>query len=140
MRGFSSALTFLTVLPFGRRSSAPPEASSLFYFPVVGMIIGGLLAAVDGLGSLFLFDPLRALLDVAFLALLTGGLHLDGLADSADALYLHHDREKALEIMKDPRVGVMGVLVLIFCLGFKLTGLWVLNVHHFWIWFLFCNI
>lgn len=135
MRNFVSALSFLTVLPSGR-VAGPPDGASVLYFPVVGILIGGMLAGVDWLGSLFLYDELRALVDVAFLALITGGLHLDGLADSADALYFHHDPAKALQIMKDPRIGVMGVLALIFGLGFKFAGLLVLDIQQCWIGFL----
>lgn len=135
MRNFVSALSFLTVLPSGR-VAGPPDGASVLYFPVVGILIGGMLAGVDWLGSLFLYDELRALVDVAFLALITGGLHLDGLADSADALYFHHDPAKALQIMKDPRIGVMGVLALIFGLGFKFAGLLALDIQQCWIGFL----
>lgn len=133
MRNFFSALSFLTLIPSGR-FAGKPEGASILYFPLVGILIGGLLAGVDWLGSLFLYDELRALVDVAFLALITGGLHLDGLADSTDALYFHHDREKSLEIMKDPRVGVMGVLTLLFCLGFKFTGILALDFKNCWVW------
>ncbi len=136
MKSFVSALAFLTTLPFFRRSLAAPQASALYWFPLIGILLGAALAGIDRLGSLFLYDALRVMVDVAFLALVTGGLHLDGLADSADALYYHHDREKALQIMKDPRVGVMGVLALAFCLGFKAAGLWALKFESCWIWFL----
>ena len=135
MRNFVSALSFLTVIPSGRYAGQP-EGASILYFPVVGVLIGGGLAGVDWLGSLFLYDELRALVDVAFLALITGALHLDGLADSADALYFHHDQTKALQIMKDPRIGVMGVLTLIFCLGFKFAGILALDIKQCWLWFL----
>ena len=113
-----------------------PEGSAILYFPWVGILIGTLLAGVDWLGSLYLYDELRALTDIAFLAFISGGLHLDGLADSADGLYFHHDKEKSLEVMKDPRVGVMGVLVLLFCLGFKFAGALALDFEHCWIWWI----
>ncbi len=133
MRNFISALSFLTLFPLGK-FAGKPEGTSLLYFPLVGILIGILLAGVDWLGSLYLYDELRTLTDVAFLALISGGLHLDGLADSADGLYFHHDREKSLEVMKDPRVGVMGVLAILFCLGFKFVGIWVLKFEHCWLW------
>lgn len=134
MRNFVSALSFLTLIPLGR-FSGKLDGSSILYFPLVGILIGCLLAGVDWLGSLFLYDELRVLVDVAFLALITGGLHLDGLADSIDALYILHDKKKSLEIMKDPHIGVMGVLALLFCLGFKLSGLLALEIEHCWVWF-----
>ena len=133
MRNFYSALSFLTIFPSGK-FAGKPYGASILYFPLVGIFVGSLLAGVDCLGSLFLYDELRALVDVAFLAFATGGLHLDGLADSADGLYFHHDRKKSLEIMKDPRVGVMGVLALLFCLGFKYTGLLALEFERCWVW------
>ncbi|MEE8206129.1 MAG: adenosylcobinamide-GDP ribazoletransferase [Nitrospinaceae bacterium] len=134
MRNFVSALSFLTSIPLGKLAGKP-DGASILYFPLIGILIGSLFAGVDWLGSLFLYDELRALTDVVFLALITGGLHLDGLADSADGLYFHHDKEKVFEIMKDPRVGVMGVLALLFCLGFKFTGIWALDIGHCWVWF-----
>jgi adenosylcobinamide-GDP ribazoletransferase len=134
MRNFASALSFLTLIPSGKLAGKPAGASILF-FPVVGLLIGCLLVGVDWLGSLFFYSELRILTDVAFLAWITGGLHLDGLADSTDALYILHDKEKSLEIMKDPRVGVMGVLALLFCLGFKIAGVSALEFEHCWVWF-----
>ena len=133
MRNFVSALSFLTLLPLGK-FAGKPNGNAILYFPWVGILIGCSLAGIDWLGSLYLYDELRALTDVAFLALITGGLHLDGLADSADGLYFHHDKKKSLEVMKDPRVGVMGVLALIFCLGFKYTGILALKFEQCWIW------
>lgn len=133
MRNFVSALSFLTLIPSGKLADKP-DGAAILYFPLVGILIGSLLAGIDWLGSLYLYDELRALADVAFLALITGGLHLDGLADSADGLYFHHDREKSLEVMKDPRVGVMGVLALLFCLGFKFTGVLALEFERCWVW------
>ncbi|MDH5762495.1 MAG: adenosylcobinamide-GDP ribazoletransferase [Nitrospinota bacterium] len=134
MRNFVSALSFLTTIPLGKLSGKPAGASIL-YFPLIGLLIGGLLAGVDRLGSLFLFEELRILVDVAFLVIITGGLHLDGLADSADGLYFHHDKEKVFKIMKDPRIGVMGVLALMFCLGFKVVGIGALDARSCWVWF-----
>ena len=133
MRNFVSALSFLTIFPLGKLAGKL-NGASILYFPLVGLFVGCLLVGIDWLGSLFLYDELRALVDVAFLAFITGGLHLDGLADSADGLYFHHDKEKALEIMKDSRVGVMGVLALLFCLGFKYVGLLTLEFEQCWIW------
>jgi adenosylcobinamide-GDP ribazoletransferase len=135
MRNFVSALSFLTSIPLGK-FAGKPDGASVLYFPLIGIVIGGLFAGVDWLGSLFLYDELRVLTDVAFLAMITGGLHLDGLADSSDALYILHDKEKSLEIMKDPRIGVMGVLALLFCLGFKAIGIGAMDFKSCWLWFI----
>jgi len=133
MRKFFSALSFLTLIPTGALAGKP-EGASILYFPLVGLLVGGLVVGVDWLGSLFLYDELRILTDVAFLAWITGGLHLDGLADSADGLYFHQDKEKSLEVMKDSRIGVMGTLALLFCLGFKFIGILALGSNNCWIW------
>lgn len=130
-----TAVFFLTALPQFKFKSNLTTGEAILYFPLVGVLLGLMLTGVDWLGSQYLSNELRALMDVAFLVLITGGLHLDGLSDSADALYFTHNKEKALKIMKDPRVGVMGVLALVFCLAFKFTGILDLNVDHCWIWF-----
>jgi adenosylcobinamide-GDP ribazoletransferase len=64
-----------------------------------------------------------AMLDVLALALLTGALHLDGLADTADGLYGSHDPTRAMAIMKDSRIGSMGAVCVVLCLGLKWVGL-----------------
>jgi adenosylcobinamide-GDP ribazoletransferase len=59
---------------------------------------------------------------VLFLTVISGALHLDGLADTADGIFSHRPRERILEIMKDSRIGVMGVLALLFCILLKIAG------------------
>lgn len=106
------------------------------YFPLVGLLIGGLLVGVDLLGALIFPTPIRCIVDVLFLAAVTGALHLDGLADSADGLFSHRPRERMLEIMKDPRVGVMGVVTVIFCILLKIGGIEGIGENHIWLWLL----
>lgn len=118
MKALISALQFLTILPI-RRSVPFDPARMVMWFPVVGLIVGGLMALLDLLAAHRLPLPLVALLDVILLAVITGGLHLDGLADSADGLFSHRSRERALEIMKDSRVGVMGAMALIVVVTLK---------------------
>ncbi|QGG95264.1 adenosylcobinamide-GDP ribazoletransferase [Actinomarinicola tropica] len=106
--GFRTAASFLTVV--GR--AATPTPSALGWFPVVGAAIG----AGVGLawwGADQLWPPLLAAV-VAVLAdlVLTGALHHDGLADSADGLLPHADRERRLAIMRQPDVGTFGVMAL----------------------------
>ncbi len=91
----------------------------LGWFPVAGLLMGLLLAVWDYLLGLAVGPALRAVLDTLFLVVLTGGLHMDGLADSADGLLGHRGRERALEIMKDSRIGAWGVLAIIAVLGIK---------------------
>ena len=122
MRGFFCALGFLTVLPV-RLNQRWESVNMPVWFPAVGLVLGGLWAGADMLLGQLFPEPLRAWLDVLVLAGLTGGLHLDGLADAADGLLAHRGPERALEIMRDSRTGVWGVLVLVAVLGIKGTAL-----------------
>lgn len=119
------AVQFLTRLPV--RLHNPPEpwetGRSILYYPLVGLFLGLLLAALAWL--LAALPPLlaSALLLVAWV-MLTGGLHLDGLADSADAWAGGHgDRDRTLAIMKDPRSGPMGVTAVVLVLLVKFAAL-----------------
>ncbi len=114
------ALSFLTTLPV--RAPAVPEGSlgrAAPWFPVVGALVGGLLAiAWWALG--FVFPPtLSAVLVVALWAALTGGLHLDGLADCGDGMLAALPPERRLEIMRDPRLGTFGAISLVLFLLLK---------------------
>lgn len=106
------------------------------YFPVVGLLIGGLLCGFDFLCGRFAGSEMLAILDVFFLAFISGGLHLDGLADAADGLLAGRPREKTLEIMRDQRIGAMGALALIFCVLMKYAGIKGIEEGHRWIWLL----
>lgn len=118
---FLSAIAFLTILPTPTRA-INNDGRQILYFPLVGLIIGFLLCGVDQLLSLLSHTEIRIVGDVLLLAFISGALHLDGLADTADGFFSHRPREQILEIMKDPRVGVMGVLAIIFCVLLKLAG------------------
>lgn len=92
---------------------------SLALYPLVGLVIGGVLAGAGTLLPAVLpLAPAAALL-TGLWVVLTGGLHLDGLMDSADGLLSHRSRERMLEIMKDSRVGAMGVIACVLQLLFK---------------------
>ncbi|WP_439888064.1 adenosylcobinamide-GDP ribazoletransferase [Pseudomonas sp. MBLB4123] len=119
------ALQFLTRLPV-RLAAMPTPAQlgrSLLWYPAVGVLIGLLLLAAQRL----LADVpvlLQAALLLALWVGLSGGLHLDGLADSADAwVGGMGDRERTLAIMQDPRSGPMAVLVLVLVLLLKFAAL-----------------
>ncbi len=106
MRGFLSALSFMTVI---KVSVEFDGRAAVKFFPLIGAIIGAGLYALS-----FSPPPFKGYLMALYLAFLTGGLHLDGLADSCDAFFSHRDRETMLEIMKDSHIGTFGVLSLIF--------------------------
>lgn len=119
------AFQFLTRLPMppGPLPEAAQLGRSLLLYPLVGGAIGLLL-----LVAAWLMGPLPPLLTAALLLLLwvglTGALHLDGLADSADAwIGGQGDRERTLAIMKDPRSGPMGVVALVLLLQLKFAAL-----------------
>lgn len=89
------------------------------YFPAVGLVLGALIAGFDWVAAHFWGQSLVSLLDVILLVILTGAFHIDGLGDAADGLFSHRSRERMLEIMKDSRVGVMGVVVIGAALAIK---------------------
>lgn len=137
MKAFFTALQFLTRLPVINYKTIEPEimGKSVAYYPVVGLVIGILLAVVD---YLFAFLPVTVLAALILLVsvLINGALHLDGLADSSDAWLAGGDKKRSLEIMKDPYVGSAGVVSIVIILLFKYVllleivgqGLWFLIV------------
>jgi adenosylcobinamide-GDP ribazoletransferase len=110
------ALRFLTRLPipFARTLDMPPLHQSMRMFPLAGALIGAFTALLLLLGDLAQIPPLLAgVLAAALGLLLTGALHEDGLADTADGLGGGKSRERRLEIMRDSRIGSYGTLALI---------------------------
>jgi len=125
VKDFFGALSFLTILPIGRHL-APDErglARSMAFYPVTGLVIGGLSALGFYLLSLLFPKPLALWLTIGLLGLLTGGLHLDGFADTIDGLACRGTKERVLEVMRDSRVGAFGVIGLILLIGAKYLGL-----------------
>lgn len=126
MRGLWVALGFLTRLPLPSRRFDPSAAAareSLAWYPVVGLLLGGLLVSAAWLLQATP-APLAAALLLAGWVALSGALHLDGLADSADAWVGGlGDRERTLTIMKDPRCGPAGVVALGLMLLLKFAAL-----------------
>jgi adenosylcobinamide-GDP ribazoletransferase len=135
IKPFLISVQFLTRLPV-RLASQPNEkdlGNSLLFYPLVGFIIGLILI---GLSWLLSGSPplVTAALLVATWVLITGGLHLDGLADSADAwIGGMGDRGKTLAIMKDPNCGPAGVTTIALILLLKFTALHSLVIAHEWI-------
>ncbi len=121
-----SAILFITILPAGKNIAYSPMGM-IKCFPIVGLILGGLLLAFDWAASFFWSPAVVAVIDVVFLVVITGAFHLDGLGDAADGLFSHRPKERVLEIMKDSSTGMMG-LVAIFCiLLLKIAGIYALK-------------
>ncbi|WP_332774847.1 adenosylcobinamide-GDP ribazoletransferase [Polaromonas sp.] len=131
-REYLVAVQFFTRLPVTGRLASwvghSPELlrASAAHFPGIGVLVGAVAAAVYALLLAMLpdaaFAPLvAAALSTVATVLLTGGFHEDGLADVADGLGGSHERERALEIMKDSRMGAFGAMALVLALLCKLS-------------------
>lgn len=120
MNGFRTAIQFLTVVPV---TGGPHLAGAVRWSPLVGLALGAALAGVDLLLGPWLGPGVRAVLLVALLAALTGALHLDGLADSADGLLAPRAPADRLAIMRDPRTGGFGVVAVTLVLLAKAAAL-----------------
>lgn len=116
MRFFIITLQFLTRIPINTDLKATEEdfAKGVVFFPLVGLIIGAfnltiLIAASKLLGGVF---PLICCLLAG--TAITGGLHVDGLADTCDGIFSSRTRDRMLEIMRDSRIGTNGTIAIIF--------------------------
>ncbi len=122
MKGLAIALMFLTRLPMPRVHGDDQDfARSMRWFPAAGLVIGALLVAAAALG-LMVDSWTAALCALLMWAWITGGLHLDGLSDLADARgAAHKDRARFLAVMADPHVGSFGVVAIVLQLLAKLV-------------------
>jgi adenosylcobinamide-GDP ribazoletransferase len=129
-----AAFQFLTRLPIPVRFEYTENVCrrSVIFYPLVGAVIG-LLLSLAGAGLLHIVPvlPAACLLLVLWVGL-TGGLHLDGLMDTADGILSHRPREQMLEIMKDSRVGAMGVIVCVLQMLLKFALLYSLLTSSKW--------
>ena len=136
-RSFVIAWHFLTIVPFNssHHDPAPGElARSMRWFPVVGLILGALLAVSDVLFSRVFPDGVTNLLLIVLLVLMTGGLHLDGLADSLDGLAGGRTPAERLAIMRDPCIGAIGASGLVLMLGLRYMGMLTLPPSDRLVW------
>ncbi|WP_042160699.1 adenosylcobinamide-GDP ribazoletransferase [Paenibacillus gorillae] len=124
-QAFIAAIQFLTRVPVPVQ--VPFEAKvlsrSLIYFPAAGIIVGAVTAAVFGGLEWFMPALPAAVIVLAAWTIMSGGLHLDGWMDTADGVFSYRSRERMLEIMKDSRVGAMGVIAAVLLLLFKFAVL-----------------
>jgi adenosylcobinamide-GDP ribazoletransferase len=117
---FFSALSFLSRIPVPNSWTGGEKAfrNSLWFFPMVALLFAAILGTVFYLSS-GLSVELRAFALVAVGVVLSGGLHIDGLMDTADGFFSGRDKSRILEIMKDPASGAMGVLAVMLTLGLR---------------------
>jgi adenosylcobinamide-GDP ribazoletransferase len=126
VRGLALALSWLTVLPVRVSGGdvAAAAAGALRWAPVVGAALGALAGGLlVGLAALGVPPAVSGLLTVGFLALATRGMHVDGLADTADGLGCFGPPERALAVMRDGGVGAFAVVALLVALGAQAVAL-----------------
>ena len=125
MRDFITCLEFLTRIRFSHRTDWRDEdfSRSVPYFPLVGLVIGAFLGAVNyGLVWLAVPDFMRAALLILAEIIITGGLMYDGFMDTADGVFSARNRERMLEIMKDSHVGSNAVLAVVTLILLKVAA------------------
>ncbi|MDI9472271.1 MAG: adenosylcobinamide-GDP ribazoletransferase [Tissierellia bacterium] len=127
MKSILLMLSFFTRIPVGKVEwSEEHFKRGMFFFPLVGALIG---AIVYGASKILLFQPRlpKGVLLYILYFMLTGGLHMDGLADSLDALMSGRDKKGQWEILKDPSLGAFGAIGLISA---SLLYVYLFNVHE----------
>ena len=132
--GFITAMRTLTILPMPGKD-AERVANALYYFPLVGALIGGLVTLATWLlGDVLAWPAGAGVAGVLVSAWITRGLHLDGLSDTVDGFYGAATRERRLEIMKDHHVGAFGVVAIVLVLLIKAAALSQLAIYGYWAW------
>lgn len=146
---FLYAVAFLTRIPVPDLTSALKQQksaigqASVYYYPLVGLLVGLCLVALYFSFQLSITElnfsseksALVAVLVLLVWCLVTGGLHLDGLADAGDAwVGGYGDKQRTLDIMKDPYVGPMGLMLVVLVLLLKFAALWlVIKEQNWWL-------
>ena len=123
--GFLAALQFLTTIPVPWLREVSPEklGRSVGYFPFVGLVIGLILAGLNGLFSLILPPSVANILLIVSLVILTGAMHLDGFVDTCDGIAGHKTVEARWQVMRDSRAGGFGIIGVVLLLLVKYVSL-----------------
>lgn len=130
MNGIALLFKFMTRLPIGFEPKFDSDTlgKSMKFFPIVGMVMGIILYLFFWGFSYIIYSPMvMVVLLVIVELILTGGLHLDGLADTFDGIFSYRSKQKMLDIMKDSRLGTNGGLVLILYFILKVALLYELE-------------
>ena len=134
MKPLFAALRFLSILPVPQNWAGDGKSlsRSVKFFPVVGLTIGAIVAGCNWLLAFVVPQMVVAAMVVTLLAIMTRGLHLDGLADTADGFWSVSDRQRTLEIMKDSYTGAMGVIAIACILLLKFACLSAMDPDVLW--------
>ncbi|HEY7390947.1 MAG TPA: adenosylcobinamide-GDP ribazoletransferase [Bryobacteraceae bacterium] len=130
MKTLIAAIGLLTRIPVPAPADPETAGRATRWFPLVGAMIGGIYAAVAWLTKPHLPGAVVAVLVVIAEALLTGALHMDGLADTADGFGGGRSREDILRIMRDPAIGSYGAVAIALLVAFKIAALKALLDRH----------
>lgn len=131
MNGIILLFKFMTRLPLGLEPKFDSDSlgKSMKFFPIVGMVMGIILFAFFwGLSKVIYSPMVMVVLLIIIEVILTGGLHLDGLADTFDGIFSYRSKQKMLDIMKDSRLGTNGGLVLILYFILKVALVYELDM------------
>ena len=133
MKKFLIALQFLTIIPFKIKGKVDDNdlGKSLIYFPIVGLLIGLFLVGITYISASLPPLVASALILIAWV-IITGGIHLDGFADTCDGFYGNRRKEDILRIMRDSRVGTMGAVGVALILLFKFAVLSSIRSGDLW--------
>ena len=128
MKDLLTAFSFLTLLPVGRGFSTGEKelARSMAFYPLVGLVIGLLLALGYYLLSSVLPKPLAIWLTIGLLAFLTRGLRAGRIRRHGGRVGLRRNKQKILEVMRDSRIGAFGVISLILLVGASISP-WIIS-------------
>ena len=126
MRRFLITLGFMTRIPVSQKIPFKEGdlEKGIVYFPIIGLLLGGISAAFYQIAMLFFPKSFAVLLAITSNLFLTGAFHLDGLCDTVDGIYSARTKERMLEIMKDSHIGTNGVAALVLDLAFKYIGIY----------------
>jgi adenosylcobinamide-GDP ribazoletransferase len=130
MKSLLASIAFCTRIPVRIPFTAEDIGKAARWFPLIGIMLGGIYLGIARLLEGAFPASLIAVMILAFEALLTGALHLDGVADTLDGFGGGKNRDDILRIMRDPTIGTYGALALILLVGLKVTVIAALIEQH----------
>ncbi|MTI68922.1 MAG: adenosylcobinamide-GDP ribazoletransferase [Firmicutes bacterium] len=131
MKSFLMMLTFLTRIPIKINFEYEKKdfLKGIYFIPFIGLIIGVLFFLLSKL-EMFLDKPILAIIIWIFYIWITGGLHIDGLADTIDGIFSNRKKERILEIMRDSKIGAFGVISIMLLLSLNVLLTYYINLKY----------